>query len=211
MGHPKRLEFIKELSPKLGNPTIVLDKYNDRWETGKRALLSHKKGAKWHMIIQDDAIICKDLIKGALNAAKCAGIRPIGLYLGNPRPHPEIVGPALEEAIRKKCRWIEMQGPWWGVGIIIPVCHIEAIVKFGDKEEHPNFDRKIARFYDDLGIKCWYPVPSLVDHRPEDENPSLVRDRSGNRKARLFIGQENSAQEIVWDKTLVKAKLYTRK
>lgn len=204
MGHPRRSEFVEVLRAQLPGAEVVLDRKNDRWETGRRSLLAYDPGASHHLVVQDDAILCRDLVAGAASAASAAsaaGDRPLGLYVGKTRPHRETVTPALEHARHSGAPWLEMKGPWWGVGIVIPVPHIEQLVAWGDA--HPkirNYDRRIAAWYEEQGIDCWYTVPSLVDHRPVAQNPSLVEGRTGNRQAHFFIGEDESALDVDWSK-----------
>lgn len=198
MGHRSRMPFIRGLQEKLPDAELVLDRHNDRWDTGRRSLLAFDPAARWHVIVQDDAILCRDFLAGCEKAAQAAGDRPVGLYTGRVRPHAHTVTPAVKRALKLKRPWLEMEGPWWGVGIILPTACIPELVAWGDA--HPriaNYDRRIAAYFAKLRIDCWYTVPSLVDHRPVAENPSLVEGRTGNRTAHAFIG-DGSPLDIDW-------------
>ena len=200
MGHPKRQPFIDELVPQLPGIEVVLDRHDDRWETGRRSLLAFDPAAKWHLTVQDDAILSRDLIPACEKVVEAAGERPVALYTGKVRPHHNTVQPAYRRARRTGSPWLEMEGPWWGVAIILPTAHIPDVVAWGD--DHPeiqNFDRRIAAWYKHVaGIDCWYTVPSLVDHRPADDNPSMIPKRTGNRQAHWFIGEDRSGLEVDW-------------
>ena len=199
MAHPTRRRFVGELADRLPEAVVVWDRENDRWETGSRSLLSFDSAADAHLVIQDDSLPCRDLVAGAMAAFKATdGERPIALYTGRVRPHRETVTPAVKRALRIGSPWLEMPGPWWGPGLVIPSAHIPELVEWGDR--HPkirNYDRRIEAFYQEQGIDCWYTVPSLVEHRPVEENPSLVKGRTGNRQAHSFIG-ERSPLNIDW-------------
>lgn len=204
MAHPKRRKFVAELLPRLDQPAteVVWDTHDDRWDTGRRALLAFRPAAEFHLVIQDDAIPCRDLVAGAERAMAAAGERPVGLYVGRVRPmnRQHIVGPAIDRAVKRGATWIAMEGPTWGVAIAVPTSHIPEIVKWGDRHtDIPNYDTRIARYYRSQGIDCWYTVPSLVDHRPVKDNPSLLSGRTGNRRAHYFIGKDRSALEVEWD------------
>lgn len=206
MGHKRRQRFIDELVPQLPGVEVVLDRENDRWETGRRSLLAFDPAARWHLIVQDDAILSRDLIPACEVVAEAAGERPVALYTGKVRPHQHTVQPAYRRARRTGSPWLAMEGPWWGVAIILPTAHIPDIVEWAD--DYPqikNFDRRIAAWYEHVaGIDCWYTVPSLVDHRCVDENPSLIKGRTGNRKAHWFIGEDRSGLEVDWSKPPVR-------
>lgn len=197
MAHPSRAAFVEDLTSQLPPETcVVWDQHNDRWDTGRRSLLAFDPDAEAHLVIQDDALICPDIILGAELVAQPD--RPVCLYTGKVRPDARTVTPALRFARRTGAPWIAMPGPRWGVGIILPTAHIPEIVEWGDT--HPrieNYDSRIGGYYRERDIDCWYTVPSLVDHRPVDENPSLIPQRTGNRQAHWFIG-DNDPAGIDW-------------
>jgi hypothetical protein len=199
MGHPKRRTFIDELAPQIPGIEVVLDRHNDRWETGRRSLLAFDPNVTHHCVVQDDAILCRDFIPSLERAiAAVRSERPVGLYVGRVRPHRDSVTPTVKRALKLGVPWLEMEGPWWGVAIVIPTAHIPELVAWGDENTKiANYDRRIAAFYASQGIDCWYTVPSLVDHRPVDENPSLIEGRTGNRRAHTFV-TDVSPLEIDW-------------
>lgn len=203
MGHPSRQKFIDALTRRLPDAEVVLDRENDRWETGRRALLTHvDTGSDHALIVQDDAILCRNFVRSCEVVAEAAGTeRPVALYTGKVRPHQFTVTPAVRHARLSGIPWLEMAGPWWGVAIILPTAHIPAIVEWGDENASiRNYDRRISAWYERQGVMCWYTVPSLVDHRPVAENPSLIAGRDGNRRAHWFVGEEDSGLGIDWSK-----------
>lgn len=199
MGHPKRLDFINDLSRQLPGVRVVLDRKNDRWDTGARALLGYELGATHHLVVQDDAILCKDFLAGCELVAEQAGDHPVSLYIGQVRPHVQMVSPAVAHVRDSGGVWLRMGGPWWGVAVIIPVRYIDHMVAWGATRRHiANYDKRMSHYFKvHHKIDCWYTVPSLVDHRSEDENPSLVPGRRGNRRAQYFIG-DRSPLDIDW-------------
>jgi hypothetical protein len=200
MAHPSRRRFVDELTEALDRPAeVVWDRHNDRWDTGRRSLLAHDPDATHHLVVQDDAIVCRDLVAGLERAVEFSGDRPVGLYVGKVKPHPEKVAREFRRARDAGSTWLQMEGPTWGVGLVLPTGHIDEIVAYGDRERAiDNYDSKIKWFYHHQAIPCWYTVPSLVDHRPVAENPSLIDGRTGNRRAHLFLGTRVSALGIDW-------------
>lgn len=201
MAHPSRKPFVDELAAQLPEAEVVWDTNNDRWTTGRNSLLAFDPADAWHCVVQDDALLCPDFAAGVAKVAESAGEMPVSLYTGKVRPHQHTVTPAVRRAIREGVPWIVMSGPLWGVGLIIPTAHIPDLVAWGD--EHPgirNYDRRIEAFYVEREMLCRYTVPSLVDHRPVDENPSLIKGRTGNRRAHYFIG-DSSPLDIDWSVT----------
>lgn len=199
MAHPSRRRFVDELLARLDRSVeVVWDRHGDRWETGSRAMLAHDPAATHHLVIQDDAVPCRNLIAGAERAVAVAGDRPVSFYTGRVRPKQRIVTPLVKVARRRGSSWFEHDGPWWGVAIAVPVAHIREMTEWCNGYPVANYDMRIWHYYQRQKIKCWYSVPSLVDHRPVSENPSLVRGRTSNRQAHWFIGADRSALEIEW-------------
>lgn len=176
------------------------DEIGEEWHTGARALLAFDPSATHHVVIQDDAIPCRDFrpgIEAALSAVPPD--TPVGFYIGYPRPRirGEIVQHALDHAIGVGSPWITYDGPIWGVCNAFPTSHLLDLVSWGDK--HPEileYDTRIEAYYQERGIKCWYTVPSLVDHRREADSPSLL-PHYGDRYARHYIGDQSSL-DIDW-------------
>jgi hypothetical protein len=198
MAHPKRKRFVDELVPRLdAEPEVVWDRRGDRWETGRRSLLAFDRSATHHLVVQDDALVSRDLVAGTAQAVADVGERPVCLYVGVGRPYRAQVQQAHLAAKENNAAWMVMPGPWWGVAIVVPTSHIPDLVKWCDQRpDVPNYDKRISRWYQQQNISCWYSMPSLVDHRRVDENPSLVAGRTGDRYAHWFIGEDASALDV---------------
>jgi hypothetical protein len=178
----------------------VGDKKNDRWDTGSRSLLAYDKDADWHMVVQDDALLPPDFYEGVKKMLKFVpASSPVGLYYGRVRPREQEARGLTERAERENASFIVHNGPWWGVGIVLPTAHIREVVKWGDEQSRiPNYDRRISRYYAHERIPCYYPFPSLIEHRHGEGNPSLVPGRfSLNRRAWKFVGPR-SALDVEW-------------
>lgn len=200
MAHPRRADFVEQLFEAIPEAEVVWDRSNDEWDTGRRSLLAFDRRSSHHIVIQDDAVPCRDLVTAVTQATRVADGHPIGLYMGeaNTGPRAWRRARAVEMAKRDGIAWIETGGPWWGVGFVLPTRDIDELVEWGDQNPSFIFDRRIARFYELRGVTCWYTVPSLVDHRPITESPSLYPRRKTNRQAHDFIGAGASAVDIDW-------------
>lgn len=203
MAHPRRRDLVQKLVQKLGSPTeVVWDRRNEEWDTGRRALLAYNPSATHHLIVQDDALVCQDLVAAATQAAASAGERPVSFYTGRVRPHTLLVNKAWADATKAEATWLQMPGPWWGVALMLPTAHISDLVTFADRARHiQDYDRKIARWYYRAEIACWYSVPSLVDHRPDHETPTLLPGHTADRRAHRFIGCDVSGLDVQWQST----------
>lgn len=207
MAHPSREGFVKELLDQLPVSTeVVWDQINDRWDTGRRtllhgALLARARGCSHVLLVQDDAVLCKEFFEAATAACGRTGEHPVSFYLGSLTNHnPALIRIGAMNALRNGIPWVQMAGPWWGVSFAVPVEHVHEIVKLGDKRSDiPNFDTRVATWYREQDITCWYVIPSLVDHRGVDENPSLIAGRTADRHAKWYIGQGDPAR-LQWDR-----------
>lgn len=202
MAHPTRRRFVDELLTRLDRPaTVVWDQRNDRWDTGRRSMLAHDPDASHHLVIQDDAIPCRDLVAGvekALGRLPHPETSPLCLYLGRVQPHAGKINQLVTRAVRDTS-WITMGQLHWGPGIVMPTHLIGDMVAWCDqRSEVPNYDKRISRWCQHQGLTVWYPWPSLVDHRGVTQNPSLIDGRTGNRRAHRFLGADRSALGCDW-------------
>lgn len=148
------------------------------------------------MILEDDALVCRDLVAGCRRALRYVPeATPVGLFVGA-NMHPEMNRRLLQ--IRAAGRsWMVDWGPWWGVGLIVPTADVEAIVEFGPTCQTPKYDSRVALYFKRRGRACWYSVPSLVEHRPLVENPSIENPAVPvERQAQWFIGEDASALDV---------------
>jgi hypothetical protein len=209
MAHRRREAWVPALEAKLPGVQTVWDAKSDRWDTGSRALMAHDKDAEWHMVVQDDALLPPDFFEGVKRMLKYVpASHPVGLYYGRVRPREHDTRSLIAQAQRQNSPFIVHNGPWWGVGIVLPVSQIRDVVKWGDDNSRiPNYDRRIARYYAQHQIPCYYPQPSLIEHRHGQENPSLVPGRTSlNRRAWRFVGPQ-SALSVDWSGEPVRGRV----
>lgn len=198
MAHKKRAHHIPDLIERLGltEDDVIWDRKSDRWDTGRRAWEAIDQSADWGMVVQDDALVCRDLIAGLEKAAAYI-TEPclVSPYIGTRRPTAGRVTRAVTEAKAAGAAWVRMPSLNWGVAIMAPTSIIPQMLPWCDKQTYPNYDRRIGRFaIDVLRLPTWCTWPSLVDHRDDD---SLVGHGQG-RKAHQFLGQEASALDVDW-------------
>lgn len=197
--HPKRRDMVDELLTRLGHDAwAVMDNHDDEWDTHKRAWQSWRtKMATHHLVLQDDALPCPDLLPAVETAVdNLPENSVVSLYFGNAKNHPKIKR-AVERADEHDAAWIITPGTWWGVGIIIPTNLIPGMLDYCTKRREV-YDRRLS-IWCEHGPGGPYPVyspwPSLVDHLDVD---SLVRPgRPPGRRAYRFIGEDVSAHS--WD------------
>lgn len=199
MAHRSRAPLVTELVESLDVPAdevqVVWDTKGDRWDTGSRALLAYDEGATHHLVLQDDAIVCRDLVAGLLRLLPLipSGC-PMCLYTGTYRKFIHTMNVAY---MSSPFSWMVTPGILWGVGILIPTFDIPAILSFCAERPEQNYDMRLSRYYElEKPVGVWSPIPSLVEHRPGE---SLIAGRTGGRQAWRFIGQDKSALDFPVD------------
>lgn len=182
MMHPSRMRFKKYLLDHLGDDTpIALETGNGRWDTGKRAWELRGK-SDIHFVIQDDAIFCKDFKTEVQNLINRIGNdRCVCLYYARRKKYRH----HAERAIKAGRDHVVLQHLRWGVGIGLRTNLIPDMIRYCDKLTIPNYDMRIKHWLLNKKIETYYPLPSLLDHRPDI--PSLVGHGIG-RKAISFKG-----------------------
>lgn len=186
MAHPRRRHMVQALGRALPPSTVVVwDTKNDRWDTGRRSLMAYHPAADWHVVVQDDAVLCRDFVSHvAIALAKLAGTAgPACFFVSHTGDSMGLTPERLQAARNRGVCWLEHKGPWWGVAIATPTPAIHEMVAWCDERtDIPNYDRRQSRYWEHQGIPCRYSIPSLVDHRVGAENPSLVPGRSASRR-----------------------------
>lgn len=205
MAHPARERHMSYLLSKLGqNTRIVWDEKQDRWDTGRRSMLAYDPAATHHVVVQDDALVCKDFVKGVEKAlAVVPPMYPVCFYTGRVRPSAERITRMVNVAHQQHTTWLQLDGPLWGVAVAVPVPLIPEMIEFCDRPINAgikNYDSRMATYFTAKKIPVWYSLPSLVSHRTGEGEPSLVpgRGNADSRIAHSFIGENESALKVDW-------------
>lgn len=213
MAHPKRRDAAQQILTELGQEIpIVWDEINNRWDTGRRSMLAYDPGCTHHLVIQDDVIVCRDLIAGVRRALEYVpDDAPLCGYVGRVRPQKEATFRAAQEAFRVGASFVTMHTLNWGPLIVVPTGCIPEMISYCDPLPVPNYDKRLSRYWElSRKVRVWYAWPNLVDHR---DGPSLVpgrigTDRSQNKSCRVahnFLGEDRSALEVDWSGPVVHA------
>lgn len=177
MAHPKRAHLFAGLRKELGDVPFAVDHGRGLWDNFKAAWRLHDPTAKYHIVVQDDARLCRSFRARAQGFIKrVAAQRPYGFcfYYGRHRRY-------LARAKENKTGVIYLEEMRWGVAMAMPVCLIEDMIAFGERERPKKaVDALLGRFLASRGIRVAYPIPSLVDHHSEE--PSLVGNASDIRR-----------------------------
>ncbi len=185
MMHPSRMRYKKYLLDHLGDNTpIAVEAGYGRWDTGKRAWELRGK-SDIHFVIQDDALFCKDFKTEVQNLINRIGIdRCVCLYYSRRKKYRH----HAERAINAGSDHVILQHLRWGVGIGLRSDLVSGMIRYCDQNlTIPNYDMRIKQWLLYKKIETYYPLPSLLDHRPDV--PSLAGHSNGShRRAILFKG-----------------------
>ncbi len=180
MAHPSRADMVKYLKERLGDIPVTFDNGQGIWENCKAAWRLHDKKADWHIVIQDDAIICDRFIERVNDVLKIATEKKCAasLFFGKRL----LLKDTGKQGLKKG--FVIRAMLHWGIAVCLPVNLIESMIAFGDKMDIKQDDARISYFLQSKKIHVYYPMPSLVDHRV---GKSLVNDPGENRTAYKYI------------------------
>ena len=180
MAHPSREEHFEYLKKELGDVPFSIDDGCGLWENCKRAWKLHDPESEYHVVIQDDAIICKGFREKAESILNLNSIA-YSFYWGHRYRHT--FRERNESGLKNG--FIVDTMPHWGIAICIPTNLISEMIDFCDKLDIKQDDERIAQFLKSKGIKIYFPIPSLIEHRWWEH--SLVGNVGSARRALKFI------------------------
>jgi len=205
--HPDRAELVKALTSSLdGEAPVAWDEEGppngnaDRgWRTARAAWQLHDPDADWHLVLQDDAVPCADLLAGLSEAlAHVPADAVVSAYLGRGGGNGYRWTPIVTGAEIAGASWVRSSKLSWGVAIILPAKLIGEMIEYCDRRHGVTDDMRIAGWAEKRRAEVWYPWPSLVDHRPV---PSLTKHRAKDRVA--WRHHQGSALELKWGGAVV--------
>lgn len=189
MAHPSREKFFPYLKESLGDVPFSIDHDSEGvWPNAKKAWSMFDPGAAYHVVIQDDALVCEDFVKHAEEAIIKAcevvpdHLPPISFYFGNRGTLKGIARDGMKDG------YCFMPRTPWAVAICLPTELIPEMLAFTENLAVPQDDVRIGQYIRSKGMKVYFPLPSLIDHRTGEE--SLVGDEGMNRKAFAFINNK---------------------
>jgi hypothetical protein len=202
MAHPDRAESVAALLDALDRPVPVYwdpagppSGNGDRvWSVAREAWRMADPAAGYHVLIQDDAVPCRDFLTGLERALE--HVEPGALvcpYLGQGRNVPARWGQMARRADDTGAAWVRSGKLMWGVCLAAPVDILPEMIEWADRKARMPDDMRVGRWFERAGRDVWYTWPSLVDHRT---GPSLTKHRAAERVARRH--HPGSALELNW-------------
>lgn len=214
MAHPERAESVNSLLGALdrpvpvywdpeGNPSGNADRV---WRVARAAWSMFDPGAERHVLLQDDAVPCPDLLAGLeLALDHVPDDVPVSLYLGAGRTVPMRWEWLAHRADVVGASWVRGHRIMWGVGLVVPTALIPKMIDDCDRRSGVPDDMRVSGWFSRRRVDTWYTWPSLVDHRGV---PSLTKHRASDRRARRHL--LGSAAEVSWNGPVVTDPMITR-
>jgi hypothetical protein len=213
MAHPDRAGSVAALLNALDRPVPV---YWDRggppsgngdrvWSVAREAWRMAEPDAEYHVLIQDDAVPCPDLLAGLAEALD--HVEPGSLvcpYLGKGPRVPARWGQMARRADAVGAAWVRSTTLMWGVCLAAPVAVIPEMIEWCDRKARMPDDMRVGRWFQRAGRDVWYTWPSLVDHRT---GPSLTKHRATERVA--VRHHPGSALAVDWSAPVVTDPMVT--
>lgn len=177
------------------------------WSVARGAWSMFDPAADYHVLLQDDAIACPDLLAGieqALDHVPAGSI--LSPYLGTGRmatarwDHLERVADAAGAT------FIRADRVMWGVCLVVPTVDVPDMLLWCDRKGGVPDDMRVSGWAQRNGREVWYTWPSLVDHRTV---ASLTKHRALDRVARRH--HLGSAAEIDWSGPVVTDPMLLRR
>lgn len=185
MMHPSRLGYADYLRERLGEVAIIVDEHErGAWPTCRRAWLAHDPACDYHLVLNDDALVCRDFRERF--TALLATREPVySLYMGWRKAYVEQAEQGLLDG------YVRLPRLHWGIANVLRSDLIAPMIAVGDSLDLPpvHDDTRIKAFLKQCGLGCYYPMPSLIDHRTDTVSLATGEPTAPERKAFYFVGE----------------------
>lgn len=207
--HPARTNMAETLAAEIPGCEIVYDpepdSFRNPWRTYRRALELTPPGVTHRVIIQDDALLCRNFAKVMPRVVAAQPDRMIALFVaGLPHQSKMRLFWACERdqpfAVLSWDQWVPTVAVVWPVAAIVPA------LEFVDAQDWPRGftadDEIVGRVARSLLVEVVATVPSLVQH-PDDVDSlggpwRAMHGRNEARVAACFIHEDDDPLDIDW-------------
>jgi hypothetical protein len=205
--HPSRSELVKRLTCDLPDARLIVSDETppNPWGGYMKCLASVRRGYSHVCIIQDDAVVCRNLPRAVELIAAAEPHVPIVLYLGMLPPNKL---PALKAGKEGK-RFVDLL-PSSFMPVVAVLWPAGLAAEFLAWSGNPELLRRrnglsVNERSDDAMAGRWMrqtrqrvvaTIPSLVEH--PDDAPSTIGRNPGGRTALFWHGVEWDALSVEW-------------
>lgn len=204
---PERRHFLVDLQRRLDSREaafveVVRDpKAKGIWPTSRAAWsLAGKRGATHHLVISDDALVCRDFLAGLREAVRHRPEHAVSPYCGYG---------LISKAHARGDSWAVVdRGGVWGLCSVLPVAWVDEFLRwerraFVQGQGKHQDDARLGTFLKETGRPAWQTVPTLAEHAGAGH--STVNHGGGGNltsHSKCFLGAERSALEVDWSRGL---------
>lgn len=182
MAHPKRQEFFSYLKERLGDVPFSIDDGKGLIWNCRNAWSMFDPTADYHVVIQDDAIVCNDFKNRAEKILEEAQGLPVSFFHVSPLSYKKY------KEQRKETGHIIQPNLSGGVALCLPTKMIPAMLAHYDADTVPHDDHRVGRFLFSINTPIFFPFPSLIDHRVG--NPSIMWKKPSAHPANEYIDRD---------------------
>jgi hypothetical protein len=182
MAHPSRAQYFEYLKNKLGDVKWSIDDGCGLLANCRRAWLMYDPTADYHVVIQDDCIVCDDFYNRAIASLEKAGGLAVSFFYSQSKFYQKF------ERERKDTGAIVKKGLYGGLAICLPTKLISEMIKHYDADHVPFDDHRIGRYLMSKRINIYNPFPCLIDHR--QGHKSLFTGMLSQAKAAEYIDEK---------------------
>lgn len=172
--HPSRAHLIPKLVEQLKEYAIYTDHGWGLVENSKQAWKNYDKDKDFHLVLDDDSILCKDFLNRTEKVLKDKSVI-YSLHWGQ----REIPMPDVKDGL------FPAYAVFYGNALAIPTNRIDDMFEHCKDIACNAFDERIASWIRFNRILVMTPIPCLVEHNHLEK--SLVGHNASNRKSRCFI------------------------
>jgi len=149
-------------------------------------------GATHHLVLQDDAVPCRDFVRSVGRALQARPQHAVGLYSARA---------ACRRALEQGQSWAELYGELWGLAILMPAGWWREFLQFNraafTSNDRFHDDARVALWLAWQGRSTWCTVPSLLDHAAGE---SLLKHNSRKSRASWALAPHESGLVYDWSK-----------
>ena len=179
MAHPSRAQYFDYLKNRLGDVKWSIDDGIGLLANCRRAWLLYDPTADYHVVIQDDCIVCDNFQERAEKVCEKANGLPVSFFFSQSKCYNKYKNEIeTTGAVVKK-------GLYGGLAICLPTKLIPEMIKHYDADHVPFDDHRIGRFCMSKKLNFYNPMPCLIDHR--QGHKSLFTGKTSQAKAAEYI------------------------
>ena len=198
MAYKNRAHRIPYLRKMLGNVSVSLDDGSlGIYKNSRQSWLSSEKNSDFHLVIQDDALVCENFYKRVHEVLDKAGEDRFKyaycFYFRLKNPKKPVFMDFNKKAVEGLSRGLFFDKYLrYGIALMIPSSKVLEMIEHSDSLDDlgKHDDSRYSNFLSKNNIPIVYTLPSLIDQAPELDSTHSSRSNEGLR-ATWYVDGEN--------------------